>query len=483
MQEKVFKNAVEGGLKDIIKVKNGHYLAVGSAQGQSAVHNTHGFLIEFNVTDTQHKKLIKPPLNNSNFIDYQAQEITLDLDLLSLSNEVLTEVQLQPWTDYYQLKELAPLGSTWEQAGVPIILIHGFQAKAVTKNDYEQALKFVFGQLVKRIVQDSRIDANEVRVYGSIWPTKMYSIEKNARSLKEAINQNQDLKYRDDIIIIAHSMGGILARSYIEEFGGAQHVQRLITISTPHQGVPSTLVYNWTRSNFLQGMVNFLADNPLGFDFSGLRDTFATEYFYQLTTFQEQSKFEKRLSNTFLEQLNQNFAYYYDRGLYKLIAADAAGDENITFMYDLVADNYAGVQNDGLVATASALFSEEYSGIVKKASHAAITEDEDVIEAIIDDLDDLIYHLQLDSELLRKNEAIKVEIYKKIGEDKFRIFQKVVKDEQWSTANKIKELTLQGWIETTQLGLSGQNWVEIYVVDDAKERLITSYSINSSQAQ
>ena len=476
VQEKVFKNGVEGGLENIIKIENNHYLAVGTAQGQSALHNTHGFLIEINPNLSAYDKL-QVPFTTSNFIDYQAQEINLDFDLLSLSDTILTEVQLQSWADYYQFEEQAPLGSSWEDNGVAIILIHGFQAKAISKSDYGQALKLVFGQLVKRIVQDEKIEANEVKIYGCTWPTKIYSIEKNAQSLQRAINEIDELKYRDDIIIIAHSMGGILARSYIEQFGGAQKVQRLITISTPHQGVPQTLVYNWTRSQILQAMVDWVADNPLDVDFPGLRDTFATKRFYQLTGFQQQSGTNNISTNSFLEELNQNFAYYYDTGLYKLVGANVEGDQNLSFMYDLVADNYAGVQNDGLVATASALFDQEYSGIVKRSSHAAITEDEDVINAIINELDDLIYHLQLESDILEKSEKIKVEIYKKAASDKFRIYSQVLTAKQWSTANKEEKLTLQGWIETAHLGLSGQNWVEIYALNNGKEELITSFKV------
>ena len=36
--------------------------------------------------------------------------------------------------------------------------------------------------------------------------------------------------------IVAHSMGGLVARFYIERMGGADKVERLVTIGTPHHG-------------------------------------------------------------------------------------------------------------------------------------------------------------------------------------------------------------------------------------------------------
>jgi pimeloyl-ACP methyl ester carboxylesterase len=50
------------------------------------------------------------------------------------------------------------------------------------------------------------------------------------------------------IDLVAHSMGGLVARFYLQELGGARRVDRLITLATPHRGthaanfVPSALV-------------------------------------------------------------------------------------------------------------------------------------------------------------------------------------------------------------------------------------------------
>ncbi len=71
------------------------------------------------------------------------------------------------------------------------------------------------------------------------------SIEALALQLKREL----DAKVRGGRIdLVAHSMGGLVARFYLQQLGGARRVDRLITLGTPHQGthaanfVPSALV-------------------------------------------------------------------------------------------------------------------------------------------------------------------------------------------------------------------------------------------------
>jgi pimeloyl-ACP methyl ester carboxylesterase len=71
------------------------------------------------------------------------------------------------------------------------------------------------------------------------------SIEALALQLKRTID---DRVRGGRIDVIAHSMGGLVARFYAQHLGGARRVDRLITLGTPHRGsygaarVPSDLV-------------------------------------------------------------------------------------------------------------------------------------------------------------------------------------------------------------------------------------------------
>ena len=56
------------------------------------------------------------------------------------------------------------------------------------------------------------------------------------RFIDEVLAQEHGREGPLAVDIVAHSMGGLVARFYIERMGGADKVQRLVTIGTPHRG-------------------------------------------------------------------------------------------------------------------------------------------------------------------------------------------------------------------------------------------------------
>jgi len=61
------------------------------------------------------------------------------------------------------------------------------------------------------------------------------SIETAARALARQIEAFVAATDAEQLIIVAHSMGGLAARAYLRESGGAK-VKRLITLGSPHRG-------------------------------------------------------------------------------------------------------------------------------------------------------------------------------------------------------------------------------------------------------
>ena len=64
-----------------------------------------------------------------------------------------------------------------------------------------------------------------------------------------------------EIHIVAHSMGGLVSRYYLQELGGAKHCKTLITLATPHHGTNAAYFYPGTGawqmrpgSEFLQNL-------------------------------------------------------------------------------------------------------------------------------------------------------------------------------------------------------------------------------------
>ncbi|VVB70969.1 Uncharacterised protein [uncultured archaeon] len=69
-------------------------------------------------------------------------------------------------------------------------------------------------------------------------PSENESIETYAKRLKDSIDLLKYRTNRSQVIIIAHSMGGLVAREYIREFG-SDSVYKLIMIATPNNGITS----------------------------------------------------------------------------------------------------------------------------------------------------------------------------------------------------------------------------------------------------
>jgi pimeloyl-ACP methyl ester carboxylesterase len=77
---------------------------------------------------------------------------------------------------------------------------------------------------------------------------------RSAEDLKRFVDANASLRkaaHGDGLIIVAHSMGGIVARLFIDKYGAQYKVDRLITIATPYYGSMATL------RSFLVGMSDY----------------------------------------------------------------------------------------------------------------------------------------------------------------------------------------------------------------------------------
>lgn len=62
-------------------------------------------------------------------------------------------------------------------------------------------------------------------------------IDVYSQRLSDIINKVLHHTGKDKVIIISHSMGGLVSRNYVKNFGGANKVDKLITIGSPHHGI------------------------------------------------------------------------------------------------------------------------------------------------------------------------------------------------------------------------------------------------------
>lgn len=86
---------------------------------------------------------------------------------------------------------------------------------------------------VENIIKTSREDIESLR---SEIENVLNIPRTDAGNIAEEIEKIQDKNGDKKVDIIAHSMGGLDARWYIEKLGGSEYVDKLITLGTPHNG-------------------------------------------------------------------------------------------------------------------------------------------------------------------------------------------------------------------------------------------------------
>ncbi len=74
---------------------------------------------------------------------------------------------------------------------------------------------------------------------GPLYGTSYFSpqsVVTSARHLQEFVAYVMAREDAERVDIVAHSLGGVVARYFIEQMGGAEHVGRLVTLGSPHRG-------------------------------------------------------------------------------------------------------------------------------------------------------------------------------------------------------------------------------------------------------
>jgi pimeloyl-ACP methyl ester carboxylesterase len=101
----------------------------------------------------------------------------------------------------------------------PVVLLHGF---AMNRTNW-----IWLGRRLAR------------RGIGPLYGTSYFSpqsVRRSAEHLQRFIERVRAREGAARVDIVAHSLGGVVARYYIERLGGAKHVGRVVTIGSPHNG-------------------------------------------------------------------------------------------------------------------------------------------------------------------------------------------------------------------------------------------------------
>jgi hypothetical protein len=109
----------------------------------------------------------------------------------------------------------------------PIVFVHGWSSSPQDFEDIPTQMKTAGYYTV----------ANQLAT--SVLSTPPFSY--NANLVRSWINDSKDVTGRDQVILYAQSMGGLVARSYLEGGNYADDVSQIFTYGSPHLGTPNVL--------------------------------------------------------------------------------------------------------------------------------------------------------------------------------------------------------------------------------------------------
>lgn len=135
----------------------------------------------------------------------------------------------------------------------PVLLVHGFADTGYTPWWVEMTAD----------LGDAGYEHGEVFVLnlGAIPGSTVDSPEDYGEAVCDAIETVKDETGASEVDVVAHSMGGLDARHCIEKQGGAENVDDLVTLGTPHQGTyVAYLAYITPGARDMVPGSDFLAD-------------------------------------------------------------------------------------------------------------------------------------------------------------------------------------------------------------------------------
>ncbi len=132
--------------------------------------------------------------------------------------------------------------------GRPVILVHGILGQ-----------RHLYWNVFKR-----RLQRDGFRYHDCVLPYGMLGdMRIAARFLKDKVDAALRADGGGKVDLVCHSAGGLVARYYLMYLDGAKHVQKLITMGTPHQGT----YFSWLIGYPLSGMATIARQTRPGSHF------------------------------------------------------------------------------------------------------------------------------------------------------------------------------------------------------------------------
>lgn len=150
---------------------------------------------------------------------------------------------LKPWRAYGALRD--QLGSVRDVYLAPdrvvrhddpsdarevVVLLHGFFQ---TRNVWE---------VMEDRLRHDGFSVLSFNLSGLVWKFNTHPVDRSARLVADKLDRLSDHHGFSKVHVIGHSKGGLIARRYVQHYGGDQRVKSLVTLGTPHRGTPTAAV-------------------------------------------------------------------------------------------------------------------------------------------------------------------------------------------------------------------------------------------------
>lgn len=143
-----------------------------------------------------------------------------------IGNQIIGEVEFKPWLENERGEEVIN----------PVIIIPGFLGSAQKNGVWLiDPIFHVYDNLIETLAKNGFIPGELLFTFPYDW---RQSNVVAAQKIKSRINEIKEICKCNKVDIIAHSMGGLVAREYIQSDKYTKDVDNLIFLGTPHLGAP-----------------------------------------------------------------------------------------------------------------------------------------------------------------------------------------------------------------------------------------------------
>jgi triacylglycerol lipase len=168
-----------------------------------------------------------PGLSPVRGVGVEAGRLAVRLARLPLDIAVEGVGQLPGWLGRAFLTgSVVPEEAAWAGSGTPVLLVHGLGDREWVVSSLQRGLA---GYGVGPFIPVS---------YNALTP----DIRTAARGLGDQVERACARGERRCVVLIGYSLGGLIARYYVQRLGGDLHVPLVITLATPHGGTATALL-------------------------------------------------------------------------------------------------------------------------------------------------------------------------------------------------------------------------------------------------